>query len=320
MAFLAALALAGFVGAAALAQHWEQGAEAALTVQVPQPNALALTPSSASPGSVLPGSSRPGSTANPTRLDRVLGILRGAAGIRSVHALSADELASLLRPWLGPALGGMALPMPAVIDVRLGDMGLGDVLGGGPTLSMTELAAQIDAAAPGSLVESHGAWVRRLSVLAHSVQACTAVSLLLVILVAVAVVAIATRAGLAARREAIEIVHGLGASDGYIAGRFARRAMRMAALGGLCGAVAALPVLLWLAELVAPFGGLQEDVFSDTARIGSGWLGVNGLSTDWLAMLPRPLWEAMPLLPLVAAAIGWLTAQGTVRRWLRRLP
>ena len=37
MAFLAALALAGWVGAASLARHWQQGAESALTVQVPQP-------------------------------------------------------------------------------------------------------------------------------------------------------------------------------------------------------------------------------------------------------------------------------------------
>ena len=37
MAFLAALALAGWVGAASLARHWQQGAGSAVTVQVPQP-------------------------------------------------------------------------------------------------------------------------------------------------------------------------------------------------------------------------------------------------------------------------------------------
>ena len=41
MAFLAALALAGWVGAASLAQHWQQGASSALTVQVPQPTGTA---------------------------------------------------------------------------------------------------------------------------------------------------------------------------------------------------------------------------------------------------------------------------------------
>jgi len=36
--------------------------------------------------------------------------------------------------------------------------------------------------------------------------------------------------------------------------------------------------------------------------------------------MPLPLWIALPLLPAVAAAIGWATAQATVRAWLRRLP
>ena len=72
---------------------------------------------------------------------------------------------------------------------------------------------------------------------------------------AAAVIAVATRAGLAARREAIEIVHGLGATDGYIAARFAGRATLLAATGGIAGAVLALPVLLTLANLAAPFTG-----------------------------------------------------------------
>ncbi len=35
MAFLAALAMAGWFGSAALARHWQEGAGSALTVQVP---------------------------------------------------------------------------------------------------------------------------------------------------------------------------------------------------------------------------------------------------------------------------------------------
>jgi cell division transport system permease protein len=129
--------------------------------------------------------------------------------------------------------------------------------------------------------------------------------LLLVVGVAVAVITVATRAGLSARRDSIEIVHGLGATDAYIAGRFARRAMRLAAIGGAGGALAALPVLLWLAYLAAPFA--------------QGNVAAGDVSPPLLA-LPLPLWVALPALPLAAAAIGYLTAEATVRRWLRRLP
>jgi len=143
-------------------------------------------------------------------------------------------------------------------------------------------------------------------VLARSLQACAGLALLLVAAVAAAVIAVATRAGLAARREAIEIVHGLGATDGYIATRFARRAMLLAVTGGIAGALLALPVLLVLANLAAPFAGGAETTTLSPA--------------DILAAMPPALWLALPALPCAAAAIGFLTAQATVRRWLRRLP
>lgn len=276
MAFLAALALAGWVGAASLARHWQEGAGAALTVQVPRPG-------------------EPAAQGAGTRVALVLRLLTGTPGIAEARALTEEELGELLRPWLGAAAERLAVPLPAVIAVRLAD-GATDL---GP------IAARLEAAAPGTLTESHGVWIRRLSVLARSLQACAGLALLLVAIVAAAVIAVATRAGLAARREAIEIVHGLGATDGYIAARFAARATLLAAAGGVAGAILAMPVLLALAGIAAPFAGLRNP--ADSAD------GV-------LSALPVGLWLALPGLPLVAAAIGWVTAQGTVRRWLRRLP
>ncbi len=275
MAFLAALALAGAAGAAALAQHWREGAGASLTVQVPHPDA--------------PATGQPGA-----RLAAVLTVLRGSPGIVSARALTDDELASLLRPWLGSGVERLSLPLPAVVQVQLADA----------DANVDAVVPRLAIVAPGTLTESHGIWIGRLTALARSLEACAGAALLVVAGVAVAVIAVATRAGLAARREAIEIVHGLGATDGYIAGRFAARATVLAAFGGLAGAAAALPVLLELATLAAPFAGLQP---ADAAESG-------------FAALPIGLWLALPTLPLAAAGIGYLTAQGTVRRWLRRLP
>ncbi|HUA77108.1 MAG TPA: cell division protein FtsX [Acetobacteraceae bacterium] len=277
MAFLAALGLAGAFAAAGLAHHWQQGAEAALTIQVPDPGA-----DSAAPGL--------------SRLERVLALLRADPVVTDARPLTPGELDALLRPWLGTDAGRLALPLPAVIAVHLAD----------PAAPLASLSSTLGAAAPGTLVESHGVWVRRLAALARSLQACAAVALLVVAAVAVAVVAVATHAGIAARREAIEIVHGLGAADGYIAARFAGRATRLAAIGAAAGALAALPVLLTLAGLAAPFGGLAAPETEPSVLAPAG--------------LPILLWLALPLLPLIAAAIGYLTAQVTVRSWLRRLP
>ena len=106
MAFLAALALAGAVGAASLARHWREGAGASLTVQVPRGEAPA---------------SGQGGTNGDTRLAAVVALLRGTPGVREARALSDDELAELLRPWLGSGVERLSLPLPAVVRVRLAD-------------------------------------------------------------------------------------------------------------------------------------------------------------------------------------------------------
>jgi cell division transport system permease protein len=62
---------------------------------------------------------------------------------------------------------------------------------------------------------------------------------------------------------------------------------------------------LTLASMVAPFAGGATEPTSPAGILGA---------------LPGVLWLTLPGLPAAAAAIGYITAQGTVRRWLRRLP
>lgn len=292
MAFLAALALAGWFGTAALSQRWREGAGAALTVQVPQAEGLAAR-------------------GDATRLAAVLALLVGTPGIASAHALSEQELAALLRPWIGNGAARLAIPIPAVVAVRLDEAGF----------DPGALSRRLQAAAPGTLVEDHGRWITRLSALARSLQACAGLALLLVAAVAAAVMAVATRSGLSTRRETIEIVHGLGAADGYIAGRFAARATFLAALGAAAGGLAALPILLALARLAAPFGGQPGNLQPGGEPLEGGTPDrAAAIAHGVLDALPAGLWLALSCLPALAAAIGFVTAQGTVRRWLRRLP
>ena len=270
MTFLASLTLAGVLAAAAIARHWQSGAAATLTVQVPHPRDPA---------------------GDGTRLERVTELLRGSPGVTDVHVLSTAELADLLGPWLGTAAEASALPLPGVIEVHLAS---------GETGPDPDLTTRLDSAAPGTFVEGHGAWLDRLGLLARSLQACAAAALVLVGCVGAAMVALATRAALAARRDAIEIVHGLGATDGFVASRFAKRATLLAGIGACAGVLLALPVLLGLAALAAPFMAAPPPDVPD--------------------MLPATLWLALPTLPPVMAVIGWFTARTTVRRWLRALP
>jgi cell division transport system permease protein len=269
MSFLAALSLAGSLAAATLARHWRSEAGSALTVQVTDPAAASAT-------------------GKASRLQAVMGILQASPDVRDATKLSADAMNDLLKPWLGEDAAQLNLPLPAVITATWNRPGPPDAL-----------AAALDAAAPGTLATTGAAWASRVAALTSSIQACAASVLIIVALVAAAVISVATRAGLAQRREAIEIVHGLGALDSDIAGQFAQRATWLAGLGAAFGALAALPALFWLARLAAPFSGILP--------------GSAGPA------LPVPLWASLLALPAAAALIGWVTAQVTVRGWLRQL-
>jgi cell division transport system permease protein len=161
------------------------------------------------------------------------------------------------------------------------------------SLSAAEaLPDAIRAALPGAQVEAHGVWVARLSALARSLEALAWLVLALVAGVAAAMVAVATRAGIAARRSTIVILHDMGATDGTIARRFAARIAWLAGFGAVLGAALAAPMLWLLGGLAAPLLG------------------------DALAMP----WFALAALPPAAAGIAWGTAHSAVRLWLRSLP
>jgi len=268
MVFLAALALSGAIAAAGLAAHWRTGAAALMTVTVPQ-----MSQTSA------------GAAAR---------ILSSSPAVASARQLTPAEIGLLLKPWLGEDPSALSLRLPAMFEVRLTD-----------AARDPGLAQRLDQAAPGTLVERNGAWLTRLADLVRSMQACAAIVLIVVTIVAAAVVAVATRAGLAARRDAIDIVHGLGAADGLIAAQFANRITVLVLAGAVLGLLLALPLLLSLARLAAPFDQASSPPPAHAAIVG---------------LLPPLLWGLLAMLPAAAALIGWLTTQATVRGWLRRLP
>ena len=255
MALLAALALAGRSGANHLAERWREGAQAAVTVQIPQPT--------------------------PERMGHALAVLRAMPEVASAETVDPARMAELLRPWLGGAEG---LPLPGVIELRLADLSANPVA----------IGDRVGAAVPGAVTEAHGVWVAHLSALAQAIQGLALTVLALVAGVAAAVVGVAVRAGLSARRDAVLVLHGLGATDAAVASRFARRAAFLAGVGAVIGTTIAVPALAGLAELAGPLAG------------DNAWQG-----------LP---WIDLALLPAMAAAVAWLATQATVRRWLRRLP
>ena len=281
MSFLAALALAGGIAAHSLSQRWTHGAGAVTTVQVPGPDDPAA------------GSG--------TRIAAVQDALSHAPGIVTAHRLSDAELRGLLAPWIEQT-GDSSLPLPAVIEVHT-------LAGQDP---MAPLLPRLEAIAPGVMVEHDSVWSDRLAALAGSLQACALLAVLIVMTVAVCVVMAATRAGLQTRRQAIALIHSLGAMDSYIAARFASRVGLLALVGGLGGSIAALPMLLAMSHLAAPFTAMTDA----QATTPMDWRNPYA----WADIVPHALLWMLLALPPAAGITGWVTTQLTVRAWLRRLP
>ncbi len=277
ISFLAALALGGVVAAASLALHWRRIDDAMTVLLLPNPTA----PS----GDVR-------------REDAVLSVLHATPGIRDVRHGSESEFRDILRPWIDGDQPVTGLSLPALFDMRVS----GDI-------DRKALEARLIQAAPGTILERASEWPARLHAMILSLQTCALFALLLVACTASTVVGIATRAGIAARRGAIEIVYGLGATDGFIAGRFAGRVGTLVLLGSAAGAFLAVPVLLTLSEIAAPF--TQPTIAPDHITAAT--------PIAPLPALPALLWIALAGLPVAAWIIAWITAQVSVRLWLARL-
>jgi cell division transport system permease protein len=189
-----------------------------------------------------------------------------------------------LERWLGPAGIEADLPLPALIDVDLV-----------PGASPQAVAARVEQAVPGARFIAHTA---TLAPMLRAMRALTWLAFALVLLTAMATAAavvLAARGALDTNRPTIEVMHGIGATDGQVARLFQRRIALDSLIGGLAGTAAAGIVLLLVA------GGRAVWV-EDLA--GSALLG--GRDILLLAALP-----------LLGAVLATLVARAAVLRALR---
>lgn len=267
MVFMAALAVAAAMVVTSSLGEWSRGLVGTLTVQVP---------------------TEAGTADADARVERVLEAVRGTPGIARARAFSAEESRALLDPWLGSAAPGDRLPLPRLIDVRVRD---------GTRIDAPALETSLAALVPGTVVDDHGAWLRDLAATSHSVRMATATVVAIIALAAVLTVVYATRSAFAVHRPTIEVLHLIGAHDGYVARQFEIQAAMLGLIGGAIGLVAATLVLLAF-EALAP--AVTATLLPDLA-LGTGH------------------WLVLSAFPVLAAAITTLTARVTVLRALQQM-
>ena len=269
MTFLACLMLAGSLLLAGLLAQWSAELSGTVTVQVmPQDNE--------SPGTLS------------DRTDKLVRLLERSDGVASARALPDEEIADLLRPWLGAEAPLDQLPLPRLIDVRLG---------GNAQFSMESLRTLLINADPAAVLDDHGVWQEQLAALVAALEAVAALMVVLMALATVGIVVFATRSGMAAHEDVIEVLHLIGAHDSYIAGQFQKHALRQGLRGGLIGLALGAATLWGLGRAAA------------------------GLDTGMLPAVALQTWHWLVLgaVPLATATIANWTARRTVIRSLRRM-
>lgn len=262
MVYLATLALAGAFALGGTAARWQNAQSDRLTVQLP------------------PGGDR---------ADRVMDLLRATPGITAVRRLERSELIGLLEPWLGKGNTISDLPLPELIDVTVARHADPD---------LDALEDNLVDEAPGASIDDHGRWMGRLATAARAVQALALALTALIAGAATATVVVATRASLAVHRETIDLLHLIGAQDGFVARAFERRALGLGLRGGLIG----LGLATFTYVLLQPA----------TAGLEAPLMPRLDLSPANLATLAA--------LPLASAAIATVTARITVLKELAKLP
>ena len=210
--------------------------------------------------------------------------LSGVPGVTEARALEPAKAYDLIRPWLGDVSDLEDLPVPRLVAVTLDPRHPAD----GKRLAAALKADQVDAT-----VDDHSLWIKDIRRAGGLVRWLGGGVFLIIAAAAGAVVAFATRAGLAAREDVVEVLHMAGAEDGFIARLFQVRFARVAGVAGAIGAAAAA-VLAGGLRLAGGGGGL-------TPALPLAW-------SDLLAVIPCPLIAAV-----VAATAAQLTAMKLIR-------
>jgi cell division transport system permease protein len=211
--------------------------------------------------------------------------LAGVPGVTEARALEKEKAYALIEPWIGDVADLDDLPVPRLVAVGLDHR---------KPATAAVLDKALKAQGLDAVVDDHSVWIKDIRKAAGVVRG-TALSILIVIAGAAgAVVAFATRAGIAARRDVVEVLHLTGAEDAQISNLFEQRFALIAAVSGAAGALAA-GLLGGILRVMGGGEGL-------TPALPIAWL-------DLLAVLPCPVLAA-----LVAAVAARLTARRLIQR------
>ncbi len=222
-----------------------------------------------------------------------IAVARGTAGTTDVRAYTKEELEQLVEPWLGSGLSLSELPIPRMIVVKLAS---------GATPDLAGLRAALAARVPSASLDDHRGWIDRMRDMAEALVVIGIAILALVVVVTVLSVTFATRGAMATNRPVVEVLHYVGATDGFVASQFLRHFLLLGFKGGAIGggvALALFGILGAASSWISGTAGGEEAL----ALFGTFSVGVGG----YLAII---------VLIVLMAAVTALSSRRTVNQTL----
>ena len=160
-------------------------------------------------------------------LNRAAEYLKQVQGVTKVRIYSQDETLRMLEPWLGPAssLGGLSIPRMIAVEIN-------------PDAppDIQAVTQQLAKDIPGTVVDDHRSWTKRLTKLGNTLVVASALGLILVLAATALAIVFATRGAMVGNREIVEVFYFMGADDRYIARVFQRHFFSLGLRGGILGA------------------------------------------------------------------------------------
>ena len=274
MTFLASLTTGAVILVGSAASEWESDVSREVTIQV------------------IPKSGQDTDAA----VAKAAALARAFPGIASVEPYSKAQSTALLVPWLGSGLSLDELPVPRLIVVKIAS---------GTAPDIAQLRRTLDQQVPGALLDDHRGWIERMRAMAGTAVAAGLVILILVVAATMLSVSFATRGAMATNKPVIEVLHFVGAKNGFIAGHFQRHFLRLGLQGGAVGGGLALLLFLFAGFLSRWFAG-SAAAEQTAALFGRFSIGIGG----YAAIIGQVL-----LIALVTA----LTSRHTVNHTLETI-
>ncbi len=227
-------------------------------------------------------------------LGEVADFLTRQPGVETTNTLSAQTSLELLEPWLGQSDALESLPLPRLIAVQLRREA---------PPNFESLSKELTEKFPGVSLDDHRQWQRQIKTVTRSLALGGIAILLLVAAATTAIIVSATRSAMASNREIVEVLHFVGATDGFIAREFEKHFLTLGIRAGLIGAASAMFVFLAIPIVTWLLGGGSMTGIEFNRLIGTGTLDLAG-------------YVLLGIVVIVIAALCMLTSRFGVYRIL----